>query len=139
MQKIHFFIDGVLYLLPGKTKISKWLSDLVLEEGKILGEVNIIITSDTSLLELNKRFLDHDFYTDILTFQDEFDKVSGEIYISLERVIQNAKSQDVDFETELFRVMAHGILHMCGYSDKGKEEKRIMRAREDFYLTLRNF
>ena len=139
MPKIHFFVDELDYSLEGEKLIRSWLTKLVKAEEKEIDEVNIIITSDEGLLKINQEFLKHDFYTDIITFQNEGELLSGEIYISLDRVRENALTNEVEVSSELHRVMAHGMLHMAGYGDKTPNEKKVMRAREDFYLNLREF
>ena len=93
--------------------------------------------SDDGLLKINKEFLQHDYYTDIITFQNDTEDISGEIYISIDRVEDNAKAVGTTFENELNRVMVHGVLHLMGYGDKSAEEEAVMRQKEDFYLTLR--
>ncbi|MGB5942555.1 MAG: rRNA maturation RNase YbeY [Leeuwenhoekiella sp.] len=113
-----------------------WLIDIAEEEGKEIAELDFVFCSDAYLLKINQDFLDHDTYTDIITFDySSGNLIAGEIFISIERVAENAETFRVAFNNELYRVMAHGILHLCGYEDKTKALKNIMRAKEDFYLT----
>lgn len=105
-------------------------------EKKYLASLNYIFCTDKRLLEINRQYLKHDFYTDIITFPLSAPKmpVEAEIYISIDRVRENAKTLDVSFKTELHRVIFHGALHLCGYGDKTKGEKEKMRGKEDKYL-----
>ena len=120
--------------------LSQWMAASILSESKKLGELNYIFCNDTYLLDLNRKHLNHDTLTDIISFDDSLgNQISGEIYISIDRIKENAKEYNVSFLDELHRVMIHGILHFCGYNDKSKEEKRIMREKEDYYLSLRTF
>lgn len=112
-----------------------WLSDVCRKEGCELGEVGIVFCSDEFILEANKQYLDHDYYTDIITFDyREGDTISGDLLISVDRVKDNAGDLQVEWENELNRVVVHGVLHIIGYKDKSEEEKRVMREKEDFYL-----
>ena len=118
---------------------SKWIINSIIHEGKRAGELSFIFCTDEYLLEKNIQFLDHDTYTDIITFDYcEGDIISGDIFVSVERVTENANAFGVDFEDELDRVLIHGVLHLAGYQDKSKEEVNTMREKEDFYLSLRS-
>lgn len=120
--------------------ISNWIQYVLDEEGKDLGEINYIFCDDDYLLEINRKELKHNTLTDIISFDFTLGTVvSGDIYISFERVKDNAEQIGVDFRDELHRVMVHGVLHYCGYGDKSAEEKREMRKKEDYYLSLRTF
>lgn len=122
---------------PDFSHIEDWFQKVVEEEEKTLAELSIVLGSDEWLLEQNIRFLDHDFYTDIITFDYcVHDIVSGDLLISLDRVDENAKDYNVSRETELNRVLVHGLLHLCGYGDKTAKEIEIMRKKEDYYLSL---
>jgi probable rRNA maturation factor len=111
------------------------LTNLLNNESKILGDISIIFVSDSYLLEMNQKYLNHDYYTDIITFDYcEMNIVSGDLFISVDRVQENAETFDVDLLTELHRVMIHGLLHLCGYKDKSLEEERLMRELENKYL-----
>ncbi|MEH6408464.1 MAG: rRNA maturation RNase YbeY [Leeuwenhoekiella sp.] len=114
---------------------SDWLNFTAENEDLEIGDLSYVFCSDEFLLELNKNYLDHDTLTDIITFDYcEDDVINGEIYISTERVHENAVFFDVNFDQELKRVIIHGLLHLCGYSDKSDQEKRIMRSLEESYI-----
>jgi len=135
---IRFFFDGVSSRLNSKREISKWLRKVAAAEGKKTGNLSYIFVSDEIIRDLNKKYLQHDDYTDIITFDNSTgDTISGEMYISIDTVHVNAKDYQVNFHEELFRVMVHGTLHLCGYRDKTSEEQQKMRIAEDKYLTLR--
>jgi rRNA maturation RNase YbeY len=115
----------------------KWLSDVVESEGKLLGDICIVLGSDDWLLDHNVKFLNHDYYTDIITFDySTNDLVSGDLLISIDRVVDNAASERIDVVSELNRVVVHGVLHLCGYGDKSSDEAILMRQKEDYYLSL---
>lgn len=117
--------------------IQEWFVKIVENEGKTLSNITVVLGSDDWLLEQNKSFLKHDYYTDIITFDYcEMDFISGDLLISIDRVNDNAKNYNVSRETELNRVLVHGLLHLCGYGDKTEKEIEIMRKKEDYYLTL---
>jgi rRNA maturation RNase YbeY len=136
---IQFFSEDILFTLKDKTGIRRWLNDVIREEKKKPWYINFIFCSDSYLFELNKTYLKHETFTDILTFpyQDDKEIISGDIFISITRVKENAIDFDQDFDKELLRVMVHGILHLVGYSDHEKKEKKIMTKREDYYLRNR--
>jgi rRNA maturation RNase YbeY len=132
---IQFFFEDVEFKLPDEAKLRDWLMSVAASEGKPVFEVNYIFCSDEHLRGINLEFLEHDYYTDIITFDYSDDAaMRGELYISSERVAENAQTHGVSFDHELCRVMAHGILHIAGYSDKTPEQEAIMREQEDFYL-----
>lgn len=115
-----------------------WIKTVIEEEHLLEGEINYVFCDDAFLLQMNKKYLAHDTYTDVISFDYTKDGViAGEIYISTERVVDNAVELCVDFYTELDRVMIHGVLHFCGYKDKTPEEEMAMRAAEDKYLAMR--
>jgi rRNA maturation RNase YbeY len=121
-------------------KIESWLYDVCVREGKELDEVALIFCSDNYLLEINQQHLNHDFFTDIVTFDYCVDDlISGDLFISVDRVFENSAVFDVPFFQELHRVIAHGVLHLCGYKDKSKEEEAVMRQKEDAALELISF
>ena len=123
-----------------QNELSKWITDLILKEGLKEGDINYIFCNDDYLLEKNVKYLNHNELTDIITFDYSIGKLlSGDIFISIERVKDNAISYNVEVKDELQRVMVHGVLHLCGYKDKSKEEKSLMRDKEDYYLSLRTF
>lgn len=114
-----------------------WLSKVANIEQKKLGDITLIFCSDEYLLNINQSYLQHDYYTDIITFdysEDEF--ISGDLYISVDRVAENAEINNVSFSNELNRVVVHGVLHLCGYKDKSEEEEIVMRKKEDDALKL---
>lgn len=118
--------------------ISSWLQRVVDEEDKEIGELNYIFCDDNYLHKMNVDFLDHDTLTDVISFDySQGVVVSGDVYISIERVVENSTEFEVTFIDELHRVMVHGLLHYCGYKDKTKEDVLIMRAKENYYLNKR--
>jgi rRNA maturation RNase YbeY len=124
--------------LSEQNNVRAWLSKVVDEEQKKTDELVYIFCDDKYLHKLNVQFLNHDTYTDVITFDESLgSQLSGEIYISVERVKENASSFGVSFEEELHRVMVHGLLHLCGYKDKSEEETLEMRRKENYYLSLR--
>ncbi|WP_031527779.1 rRNA maturation RNase YbeY [Dyadobacter crusticola] len=134
---LNFFSEDVEFNLPRALKTKKWLKAASESEGYEIVELNYIFCSDDYLLEINKEYLDHDYYTDIITFDnsEEEKQLEGDIYISLDRVRDNAETFQVDFETELRRVLVHGLLHLAGYGDSNDEEKALMREKENQHLT----
>ena len=115
-----------------QNKLAEWISNVILSEGFEVGEINYIFCDDIYLHKINQEFLKHDTYTDIISFDYTLGKeVGGDIFISIERVLENAEKFNEVFETELHRVMIHGILHFMGYKDKTKKEKTLMRTKED--------
>lgn len=130
--------EGV-FITFSKSNTKKFIKDLVVSENKKLGDVNFIFCSDDYLLEINKKHLNHDYYTDIITFDYcEGCRVSGDVFISVNRVLENSLIQKVDFFNEFYRVLFHGVLHLCGYKDKKQKDKNVMTSKEDFYLNKFN-
>ena len=126
--------------LRNTEQVSKWISSVIVNEDCEEGEINYIFCSDDQLLEKNIKFLNHNALTDIISFDYTMGRlISGDVFISIDRVRENSESFNVSFSDELNRVMVHGILHYCGYRDKSKEDKELMRAKEDSYLSLREF
>lgn len=112
-----------------------WLEKVVEDEGKECGDINLIFCSDEALLDMNKQYLDHDYYTDIITFDySEEDEISGDLFISIDRVVDNSREFGYEYINELRRVCVHGVLHLCGYKDKSEGDEMIMRTKEDYYL-----
>jgi len=137
---IHFeATDVILPVCIGKNT-KKWVLNVIQAHQKKAGEVFFLFCSDEALLKINQQFLQHDYYTDIITFDNsESDEViSGELYISLDRIIDNATTLNTDFETELHRVIIHGVLHLIGFNDKTTNEQSAMRAAEQKCLSLRH-
>ena len=118
-----------------KRKMNSWIKETIIYEGKTLGDISFIFCSDDYLLEVNKQYLNHDYFTDIITFDYVENKViSGDIFISCDRVKENALEFKTGFENELSRIIIHGVLHLLGYKDKAKKDKLLMTQKEDFYL-----
>jgi probable rRNA maturation factor len=138
---IHFFEEDISYNLKQKIKIRKWITQTISNEGKTLQELNFIFCSDDYLLKINREYLKHDTFTDIITFDNSEDsaQINGDIFISIDRIRDNAKDFKVSESNELHRVMIHGTLHLLGYRDKTKQEKSVMTEKEDKYLSVRNF
>jgi rRNA maturation RNase YbeY len=125
------------FSLTDETQIENWLELSVAEENKEIGELAFFFCSDEEVLALNLEHLGHDFYTDILTFDYVVGKVLfGDIFISVERVSENAKTLEIDFDQEMRRVIIHGLLHLCGYADKTDSESALMREKENDKLKL---
>ena len=141
---LSFSTGDVSFTLRNKTAIADWLKAVAKKHKRTIGTLSYSLVSDDYLLSINKRFLKHNTYTDIITFDyssDEQSKnvVSGEIYISVDRVTDNAEKFGVSRKDELHRVMAHGLLHLCGFRDKTSAEQKRMRAEEENALALRKF
>jgi rRNA maturation RNase YbeY len=131
---INFFTETA-FELQGEDELSAWIKNVITDENKIEGEINFIYVNDDYLLDLNEKYLNHDTLTDIITFDNSVGNIlHADIYISTERVQENATDFKVSFEEELHRVMIHGILHLVGYGDKTDDEVAVMRARENHYL-----
>ncbi|AWX44515.1 Endoribonuclease YbeY [Flagellimonas maritima] len=129
MIDFHFESE---FVLKNKSDYSDWISRIIVSEDFIVGDVDYIFCTDDYLLEINKVYLNHDTYTDIITFDYVSGKVlSGDIFISIERVVENSKIYKESFKRELLRVMSHGVLHLMGYGDKQDEEQEIMRKKEE--------
>ena len=127
---INFYSENN-FVLEDEEVYRKWIERVISSEGKRLGEVSYIFCDDDYLLDINQRFLNHDTFTDIISFDDSLGNLlNGDIYISTERVSENAHEYNEDFETELKRVLIHGILHYCGYKDKSEVDSALMRKKE---------
>ncbi len=131
---VSFHFEDVAFDLPDQQALTDWLVDVAAREGKDFYEVNYIFCSDEHLRGINVEYLDHDYYTDVITFPLSEDSVHGDIFISSERVDDNARTEGVPFLYELCRVMLHGVLHLAGYGDKTPEEEALMRRKEEEYL-----
>lgn len=137
---ITFQNEGVSFTLKNKQAIRKWIAQIAQNHGCRTGAINYIFCSDEHLLLVNKQYLNHDYYTDIITFDyTENKRLAGDIFISIDRVADNAQTYKTTFEQELYRVLIHGILHLAGYKDKGKADEKLMRKNEDDALALINF
>ena len=138
-QNITFHSENVDFHLVNEKQIIKWLQNATKSEGKTVSELSYIFCSDDYLHKMNLEYLNHDTYTDIITFDyTEGSVVGGDIFISIDRVKENALKFKTEFLNELSRVIVHGVLHLAGYKDKTNKEKELMRSKEDFYLTLLN-
>jgi probable rRNA maturation factor len=125
------------FQLPNETQITSWLSAVILSENKTEGDINYIFCDDNYLVEINQQYLNHDTLTDIISFDYSVgNELNGDIFISIERVLDNAKDFNTDFDNELKRVMAHGILHYCGYKDKTDADEKLMRNKEEEKILL---
>ena len=128
------------FSLKSSDAISSLITQAILDEAYKVGMINYIFCDDKYLLDINIKYLNHNTLTDIISFDETLGRlISGDIFISIERVQENAITYNVSFEEELLRVMIHGVLHFCGYNDKTKEQKKGMRSKEDYYLSLRDF
>lgn len=137
---INFFSEEISFTLKNKIKVRDWITKTVQQENKQLGELNFIFCSDEYLLDLNRQYLNHDTFTDIITFDTGVgEDLNGDIFISIDRIRENASSLNVPEVDELHRVIIHGVLHLIGYGDKKPSEKKKMTEKEDFYLSARKF
>ncbi|MCU0431921.1 MAG: rRNA maturation RNase YbeY [Bacteroidia bacterium] len=137
-NQIQFFSDGIPFVLPAKTEARKWLARIARKHKKQIGQLTYIFVSDEQLWAMNKDYLQHHTYTDIITFDyTQGNTVSGELYLSIDRIRDNAKTYGVPLRDELHRVMAHGLLHLCGFKDKTTKDAALMRRQEDAALALR--
>ena len=133
------FNSETTFNLQNEAKTTTWIERVVVSEGFAIGEINYIFCDDAYLNHINKEFLKHDSFTDIISFDYSLGKqINGDIYISIDRVLDNAEKYNVTFENELRRVMIHGVLHYMGYKDKTTEEKKVMRLKENSTIYLLN-
>ncbi|MCA5004143.1 rRNA maturation RNase YbeY [Sphingobacterium bovistauri] len=142
LKDISFFTEDIEFTLKDKAKVRTWIADTAKSEGlSRIGELNFVFCSDEYLLDINKQYLNHDTYTDIVTFDssEDEDVLAGDIFISIERIRENAQKFGVTERDELHRVVIHGVLHLCGYYDKKKEDKELMTSKENEYLKKRAF
>lgn len=141
---ILFEVVGVPFTLRHKIAIKNWIKEIILSKNYKVGDISYILAGDEYVLDINKTYLSHDYYTDIITFDtSDYDKlsaksarISADIFISLDTVKANAAEYGADFSTELYRVMAHGILHLIGFDDHTAEQKLLMRQAEDNALSM---
>ena len=135
-SQIEFHSESV-FILENQVKIRQWFEATAKSEGKHIGALNYIFCDDEYLIKINVEFLQHETYTDIITFDYSVgDELISDIYISTERVAENAKEFGETFDGELNRVLIHGLLHLCGYKDKTEEEAILMRSKENYYISL---
>ncbi|MGI4804752.1 MAG: rRNA maturation RNase YbeY [Janthinobacterium lividum] len=134
--KINFFTEEIDFKLKNKKQLRSWIEETIVAENYVLKEVNYIFCTDAYLLKINQDYLQHDTYTDIITFDNSEVKneVVSDIFISVERVSENAKNYQLTVLQELYRVMIHGALHLSGYKDKTPKDKKLMTEKENFYL-----
>lgn len=134
MGEVDFTLHEVDFDLPNQNSLHNWLVDVCKKEGKKLVSLSYVLVSDSYLLKMNQDYLDHDTYTDIITFDlSDSEAIEGEIYISIDRVKENAAKFENRVLKEFLRVVVHGLLHLIGYDDHSNEEKRLMREKEDFH------
>jgi rRNA maturation RNase YbeY len=134
---VLFYSDGVPFQPANKRKIIRWIGNVLAGEKKKTGHLCYIFVSDERIRELNRQYLQHDYFTDIITFDNsKKDIVAGEMYIGIDVVRSNATIYGTSFNNELLRVMVHGVLHLCGYNDKTDDEQALMRTRENKYIDL---
>jgi len=134
--KIHFFYPDTRSSLGNTTELKLFIESIFRSEKRRLSSINYIFCNDKTILEINKRYLNHDFYTDVITFNlsPNNNNITAEVYVSIERVRDNAKKLGVSIKSELHRVLFHAALHLCGYNDKKKKDTEIMRTKEDILL-----
>ena len=136
---VRYFTEDIVFKFKAKLLNNKWYKFTAESEIRKLGDVNVIFCSDRYLLDINIKYLHHDYFTDIITFDySEGKTISGDLFISIDSVRENAAYYKTSFENELNRVLIHGVLHLIGFNDHTKEEKAQMRSKEDYYLNIRN-
>jgi rRNA maturation RNase YbeY len=140
VSRIEIFFEDIQPIKIQKKSIGNYIKFLINNEIRKTGEISIILCSDKYLLDINVNYLKHNYYTDIITFNYvEEDTISGDLFISVDRVIDNSKKFNTIWIKELYRVIFHGLLHLIGYNDKTEEDKKLMREKEDFYLSEVDF
>ncbi|NVK84790.1 MAG: rRNA maturation RNase YbeY [Cytophagia bacterium] len=138
-SQIHFFNEDVELKLKHKTILRNWIGSIIESENQSLDEINYIFCSDDYLLEINRQYLNHDYYTDIITFdnrEDSEEPIQSDIFISVDRIKDNAQYLGIEFSQELYRVLIHGVLHLLGHADKTEQQQADMRKREEASLSL---
>lgn len=136
---IRYFCEDIKFTYKNKLANNRWLKMVAGSEIRKIGDVNVIFCSDNYILDVNMKYLQHDYFTDIITFDYCEGKVlSGDLFISVDSVRENSIEFGTDFEEELHRVIVHGVLHLIGYDDHTEEDKKVMRQKEDYYLQMRS-
>ena len=134
-MSVYFHNEDNSYVLPAKRKVKSWLKNSIEHQKMSIGTINVVFCSDQHLLGINIEYLIHDYYTDIITFNYcEAKLISGDLFISIDRIKDNSKNKKLLFVNELHRVIIHGVLHLCGFNDKTKAEKKEIRQMEDYFL-----
>ncbi|MGD0583144.1 MAG: rRNA maturation RNase YbeY [Bacteroidales bacterium] len=134
-MRIRIFYEEVTFRLKDWKKIKKLIDKVIAEEGKFSGDLNFIIAGDEYIRKINRQFLNHDWYTDVISFKyDEEEGTNGEIYISVESVKSNALNYKVSYNIEMLRIIIHGVLHICGYDDNSERKKDLMHQKENFWM-----
>lgn len=134
-MSVYFHNEDNSYVLPAKRKVKSWLKTSIEHQKMSIGTINVVFCSDQHLLGINIEYLNHDYYTDIITFNYcEAMLISGDLFISIDRIKDNSKNNKLLFVNELHRVIIHGVLHLCGFNDKTKAEKKEIRQMEDYFL-----
>ena len=135
---IRYFYEDTKFVFKPKALTKLWLKTVAGSESKKIGDINVIFCSDNYILDVNMKYLQHDYFTDIITFDYcEDDTLSGDLFISVDSVKENASFYGTEFEVELNRVIVHGLLHLIGYDDHKDQDIKMMRSKEDYYLALR--
>ena len=137
LSMVAFYFEYTDFKLRHKTRIKEWLRLVAESEVFTLGNISVIFCSDNYILDINQKYLQHDYFTDIITFDySEGGRISGDLFISVDSVRENSVEYGTEFEDELHRVIVHGILHLIGYDDHTEDEIKTMRSKEDYYLSL---
>lgn len=135
---ISYFCEDIIFKFNHKRLTNNWLKNVAMNESRKVGQINIIFCSDEYELDINKKYLSHDYYTDVITFDYcEGNVLSGDLFISIDSVKDNAKTFGASFKDELDRVIVHGVLHLIGYDDHTEPDQKVMREKENFYLDRR--
>ena len=136
---VYFFEEDIRFSHEAEEKTREWVENVIEKENRVIGDLNFIFCSDEHLHQINLQYLNHDTFTDIITFDnsEKVEEVSGDIFISIDRVKANAEELGLPFNQELHRVIIHGVLHLIGYNDKTEQEQQQMREKEDACLSLR--
>ena len=140
MAPVHFHCEHPDYPFDRQEEVSNWIRQTCQEENVAIDQLDLIFCTDEDLLEINNKHLNHNYLTDVITFPySEGNTIAGDIFISVDRVKENAQDLGIEWFDELCRVMIHGVLHLCGYTDKESDQQTEMRKKEDYYLSLRSF